>query len=308
MRREMTRLALCGALAIGTFATTSSAREGDKGIQQVRLSTVPDAAQEPISELLATGRDGKVYRIENAAGEQFAATYQKKKHRYITRVDAKGRTIDAPRLVTDSDLAFLKTAKEDKSQATAAAPAEKKDEDTTEAQLAAAMEVAQDRTPMDREDLPQPVQDAINAPLKKADTIGYYKQPDGNFLIHFRDANGKMMEMTVKADGKVAEQPKERDILKASMPIKEEDLPDTVQKVVQQAMKEGNINNPQRMRYFRVGEDDYAVQFLNEKGRQMSIRVDADGSIVNPLRETKKQGGGKDNQDKSNDQKGGKNR
>ncbi len=288
-RKQLPTLLLAGTLALGGVASVASARSGDTACTQVQISSVPQPVRDVAKQIFAKGRDGKLYEVTNTGGNQYAATFMKKRQQLIARIDAKGEIVDEPRKVTESDLAFLKTAK-----ASEAAEKEKTDEDTTEAQLASAKEIADKRTPVDHEDLPQPVQKATDETLKDADTIGYYKLEDDSYLIHYRSDKGKMMETSLKADGSFIHKPEERDILKASLQIEKDDVPEAAQMTFDKELADGKVTDPDRLHYFRVGEDDYALQFLNEKGRQMSVRVDQDGSVIHPLRETKKQPKGDD--------------
>lgn len=274
MRSQIIAICTAGAIFLGA-AEFASAREGDKSVTQAEMADLPKPVQDTAQRSFVGSEAGDVFVIEREDGQEYLATFTRDEQPFILRIDSEGKVIEEARPQTESDKEFLASA-EDSQQ-------------DPEAQLAAAMERADQRTPVSQEQLPEPVRTAAADQLEGATSIGRYKLPDGNFLLHYRSAEGKMMEMTLSPDGEVVQKPRERDILKATMPVKEEELPEAVREAIQKSIDDAKVENPQRVRYYRVGEDDYAAQFINDQGRQMSLRVDKDGSIVNELRETKKQ-------------------
>ena len=70
------------------------------------------------------------------------------------------------------------------------------------------------------------------------------------------------------------------------MQIPKDEVPKEVMQTIDRELADAKIEDPQKARYFRVGEDDYSIQFDSGDSR-MGLRVDADGSVVTPLRESK---------------------
>lgn len=274
MHRKFIAACAAGALTLG-MAQFAYSREGDKSIEQIEMSTAPDAVRDTAKRSFVGSEPGDIYAVTREEGKEYAATFTRDGVPFVLRINNKGEVVEEARPQSESDKEFL-------------ASAELSDE-AAEAQLAAAMERADERTPVSQEQLPEAVRTAAADHLEGAGTIGRYELPGGNYLFHYRTPDGKNMEMTLSADGKMIQEPRERDILKATMPVKEEDLPEAVRETIDKTIADAKVENARRLRYYRVGEDDYAVQFINDQGRQMSLRIDKDGSIVNELRETKRQ-------------------
>ena len=239
------------------------------------MSAVPEAVQDTAKRSSVGSEAGEIYVVDRSDGKEYAATFTRDGTPWILRIGSDGKVVEEARPQSEGDKDYLASAK--------------KSAELSEAELATAMERADERTPVSAEELPEAVRTAAADELKGASSVGRYKLPGGNFLLHYRSTDGKNMEMTLSPDGKVVQAVREREILKATMPVKEEDLPKAVRETINKTLADAKVENPRRMRYYRVGEDDYAVQFTNEKGRQMSLRIDKDGSIVNELRETKQQ-------------------
>lgn len=281
MKRKILTTLVAGALTWGVV-DFAMARTGDKSIEQVQVSSVPKEVQDTFTRSSVGSDAGEIYVVDRADGKEYAATFERDGEPWVLRIDAAGSVVEEARPQSESDRKFLATA-------TVAKDAVKKDADATEAQLAAAMVQADARTPVSQDDLPEPVKTATADALKGASSIGTYKIGEDDYLIHYQAADGKMMETTIDSDGAVVQEARERKILKAALPIKKEAIPAAVQTSIDEAMAGAKVKSPANVRYYRVGEDDYAVQFMNDKGRQMGLRVDKDGSIVNELHETKKQ-------------------
>ena len=324
MQKKLPKMVLAAAVGMLSLAPFAMAREGDRSIREIQMSDLPEAVRGVVKKNFEAGaEDGRVYRIDNANGEQFAATFRRGDENMILRVGADGKVIEEARAQGEGDRTFLATAGTegaDKSTASArggdeqadkkamdddtktaeeraaarkryadrrarAAATQKASEEDIEVQLASAMEEAEKRTPVGENELPEAARDKAADELKGATHVGRYRLEDGNFLIHYRTPDGQMKEMTLSDEGEFVEKPRQRELLNLAMQIRKDDVPKEVMQTIDRELADAKIENPERARYFRVGEDDYSIQF-DTGDKRMGLRVDADGSVVTPLRES----------------------
>ena len=287
------------ALSLSTATTLLAQRTDDNAsareagsrrgtYREAPLRDLPEKAQTAIRKYAKDQEDLKVYRVTRAdtQDEYYEATFRGDEGgRMAMKVDRTGAIIVPPTELPDDDR-----------DAVAGEPREIHH--------------------VDFANIPQEARSALSREAEGAKDVDYLKQERGErdrYVVHFTKPNGQRMQVWADEQGKILgqaratryqpedrgdEQARARDRRRDSgdearpaaartggrarlFPLEPDQVPTAVERAFRREADQ-NWERAEEASVFRVGDNDYALQF--QRGVQRyGMRVDRDGTVVTPL-------------------------